>query len=113
MPLTAHAITPGASPRYEDARPVVVIARLAELRGPTAGTVTLPKRLDWGPRPTYDLDDPVRVSSLYRTVLREALSDEDLRGFLDGQTLVGLWSTIVIPQQLRSAWEQQHPELTR
>src|SRR5262245_49406736 len=59
-------------PAYGDRKPYVVADDLAQLRGPTSGTVTLPHHLDWSGRGTYELDKPARLASMYKTVLNEA-----------------------------------------
>ena len=62
--------------------------RLDDLRGPTEGTVNLPQHLDWSGNASYDLDKPARLASMYRTVLNEASSTDDLRAWIDGRMLV-------------------------
>jgi hypothetical protein len=97
--------------RYADQRPYVVAERLDELHGPTAGVVELDHSLDWSGRARYNLDSPRRLASMYETVLREANSAEDLIRWLDGATLVRLWSQLVLPRQVREPWEARFPEL--
>jgi hypothetical protein len=94
------------------AKPMVVADDLALLRGPTAGVVTLPPRLDWSGSPSYDLNSPGRLVDLYRTVLIEAIRPDDLHAYLDRATLRQLWSSLWLPQDLRRAWEQRFPELS-
>jgi hypothetical protein len=96
---------------YGDRKPYLVADRLDDLRGPTAGTVQLPKHLDWSGEASYDLDRPARLASLYRTVLNEAGSADDLRAWLDGRRLKELWATLWLPPQLRRLWESRFPEL--
>jgi len=102
---------PGSS--YADRRPYVVIGRLDELRGPTGGVVTLDRRLHWSGVASFDLDNPRRLASLYETVLREASHPNDLVRWLDGPTLIRLWSNLVLPPQTRSVWETRFKELRR
>lgn len=106
--------TGGAPPgsRYADQRPYVVADSLADLRGPTGGTVVLDRRLDWSGRSRYDLANPHRLASMYETVLREATTPDELARWLDGPTLVRLWPELVLPPQVRQPWEAQFPELT-
>lgn len=95
-------------------RPVMVVADLASLRGPVTGTVTLPLEVYWSgtdASSVFDLDNPVRRKALYRTVVREARRPEHLTGFLDRDTLIRVWALIVLPPQVRGAWEAQHPAL--
>jgi hypothetical protein len=96
---------------YGDRKPYVVAERLDDLRGPTAGTVTLPSHLDWSGNASYDLDKPARLASMYRTVLNEAGTTDDLRAWIDGRVLLRLWSTLWLPQQVRRLWESRFPEL--
>ena len=95
------------------AKPVVVPDRLEDLAGPTTGVVDLPRHLQWSGNPHYDLDQPGRIADLYRTVLNEAATPDDLRSYLDRATLIRLWSTIWLPAWLRSDWESHFPELAR
>jgi hypothetical protein len=96
---------------YGDRKPYVVVERLDELRGPTAGTVNLPQHLDWSGSAGYDLDKPARLASMYRTVLNEASSPDDLRAWIDGRMLTQLWPTLWLPPQVRRLWESRFPEL--
>jgi hypothetical protein len=102
-----------AARRYE-ARPgraAVVAGSLADLHGPTEGKVTLPLRMFWGPEPTFDLSVEGMREWMYRTVLREAVSPDELAEFLDGDTLVELWPGLYLPKGVRRAWEERHPRL--
>ena len=105
--------TSGAPPgsRYVDQRPYTVASSLADLHGPTGGTVVLDRRLDWSGRARYDLANPRRLASMYETVLREATSLDDLARWLDGPTLVRLWPELVMPQQVRQLWEARFRQL--
>jgi hypothetical protein len=97
---------------YGDRRPYVVAGTLAELQGPTSGVVSLPHRLNWSGKAEYVLDRPARLASLYRTVLAEASTQDDLRNWLNGTLLVELWPSLWLPPQLRRLWEARFPELT-
>lgn len=97
--------------RYADQRPYVVSERLEDLSGPVTGEVVLGRRLDWSGRARYDLGNPRRLASMYETVLREATGSEDLELWLDGPTLLRLWAGLVLPPQVRLAWEAKHPAL--
>ncbi len=99
--------------RYE-ARPgrrAVVAESLTDLHGPPGGQVTLPLRMFWGPEPTFDLDVAGMREWMYRTVLREAISPDELAEYLDGDTLVALWPGLYLPKGVRRAWEERHPRL--
>jgi hypothetical protein len=96
---------------YGDRKPYIVADHLGDLRGPTEGTVTLPHHLDWSGRATYDLDRPARRASMYKAVLNEASTVEDLRDWLDEHVLIELWPTLWLPARLRGLWESKFPEL--
>ena len=95
------------------AKPLVVADDLALLRGRTTGVVTLPRHLDWSGSADYDLDRPGRIVDLYRTVLIEATKPADLHTFLDQAILTQLWPMLWLPVDLRGAWEDRFPELSR
>lgn len=94
-------------------KPVVVPGRLEDLVGPTTGVVGLPRHLQWSGNSRYDLDQPGRIVDLYRTVLNEAATPDDLHHFLDHATLTRLWLTMWLPTDLRADWESRFPELRR
>src|SRR3712207_394454 len=95
------------------AKPLVVADDLALLSGSTTGVVTLPRHLDWSGSADYDLNSPGRVVDLYRTVLIEATKPADLHDSLDRATLTRLWRSLWLPPDLRRAWEERFPELSR
>lgn len=84
---------------------------LDDLRGPTTGTVELPNRLLWNPSRPFDLSDDARLRSMIRIVIREARAQDDLRKYIDRDSLVRLWSSLGLPERIRSAWEARFPEL--
>lgn len=96
-------------------RPVLVAVSLADLRGAASGVVELPLHLFWSGRDSRDswfsLDEGPGRRVVYRTVLREARSPDDLATFLNGDVLTVLWADIVLPKVVRMAWEEQHPVL--
>lgn len=96
---------------YGDRKPYVVADTLAALAGPTRGVVSLPRHLEWSGRAEYDLSRPARVAGMYKAVLSEAGSIEDLCQWLDGELLLRLWPTLWLPSQLRRRWEERFPEL--
>ncbi|GAA2617294.1 hypothetical protein GCM10010399_55360 [Dactylosporangium fulvum] len=96
---------------YGDRKRYVVAETLAELHGPTSGSVTLPHHLDWSGNAEYVLDRPTRLASMYKTVLTEATTTSDLRDWLDGATLIRLWPQLWLPAQLRRLWEDRFHEL--
>jgi hypothetical protein len=68
------------------------------------GRVELPLNVRWsGPVRTYDLDqrrDRVRV---YEQVLREGTMD-DVRFYIQLDSLADLWNELVLPANVREAW---------
>jgi hypothetical protein len=92
-------------------RPYAVPEQLDLLRGPSSGTVRLPVHLDWSGNAVYDLDAPGRVVDLYRAVLIEAATPQDLYAFPDERVLRRLWALLWLPVQLRRAWGQKSPVL--
>jgi len=96
---------------YGARKQYAVAERLDDLRGPTEGNVILPKHLDWSGNASYDLDKPARLTSMYRTILNEASSTDDLRAWIDGRLLVQLWPSLWLPPPLRRLWESRFPEL--
>jgi hypothetical protein len=92
-------------------RPYAVPERLDLLRGPSSGTVHLPSHLDWSGNAVYDLNAPGRVVDLYRAVLIEAATPQDLYAYLDEKVLVRLWALLWLPAQLRRTWEERFPVL--
>jgi hypothetical protein len=100
--------------RYESrpGRLAVVAASLADLRGPTEGTVELPLWLFWSsPDRTFDLSKSFMLRSMYEAVLGEASRPEDLTAYLDAATLIALWPDLFLPKGVRQAWEDRHPVL--
>jgi hypothetical protein len=96
---------------YGDRKPYVLADTLTALNGPTRGVITLPRHLDWSGNAEYDLSRPARLASMYKVVLTEAGTVEDLRTWLSGDVLVRLWPTLWLPPQLRQRWEARFPEL--
>jgi hypothetical protein len=92
-------------------RPYAVAESLDLLQGPSSGTVRLPLHLDWSGNAVYDLDAPGRIVDLYRAVLIEAASPQDLYSYLDAAVLRRLWALLWLPAQLRKAWERKFPVL--
>jgi hypothetical protein len=48
---------------------------------------------------------------MYKTVLNEASTVDDLRDWLDERTLVDLWPRLWLPPRLRQLWESKFGEL--
>lgn len=87
-------------------RPVFVADRLWRLPISEAfATIKLPLGLNWShPGATFELSDRRQRARCYEVVLREGMPI-DLVRFIDGALLVDLWTEIVIPRQLRAAWQ--------
>lgn len=96
---------------FGDRKPYVVADSLAALNGPTEGTVVLPRHLDWSGHAEYDLSRPGRLASMYKVVLAEAATVDDLNAWLNADLLRRLWPTLWLPPQLRQRWEEAFPEL--
>ena len=81
-----------------------MVSDLANLRGPSRGTVELPLRLYWSGRArVFDLEDPDIRRWLYQIVLREASRPEELTGYLDRDTLIAVWPELHLPDGVRQA----------
>lgn len=67
--------------------------------------VVLPRHLYWsGPTRTYRLSVRRDRARVYEIVLREG-TEIDLVTYIDGALLVDLWDDLVLPRQLRDAWD--------
>jgi hypothetical protein len=86
-------------------RPVAVPASLDDpSHAKASGRVRLPLHIRWsGPPVTYDLDVPVDRARVYEQVLREGTED-DVRFYVDAETLLELWDELVLPPAVRQAW---------
>lgn len=93
------------------AKPHVLPQSLDLLAGPVTGTVQLPRHLAWSGSAVYDLDVPGRVVDLYRTVIIEATTAEDLHTYLNLGMLKRLWSYLWLPPAVRQMWQSQFPDL--
>ena len=91
--------------RYAAARIYALPDSLDELVGPTSGSVTLPRPIDWGPRYEYDLADEADLLLMYERVIREAKSTADLRAYLNADLLRRHWTDLFLPSPARAAWQ--------
>ena len=90
----------------------MVAVSLAGLQGPSSGVIELPRRLFWSaPDHTFDLSQRHDALAAYEAVLSEARTPADLAEFLSGQLLAALWASLHLPDRVRQAWEDAHPEL--
>ncbi|GAA1520503.1 helix-turn-helix domain-containing protein [Nocardioides humi] len=100
-PRVGFTRTPGAR-----GEPYAVPDRLWRLDLADAfARVVLPGHLHWsGPSREFDLGDRGDRGRVYEIVLREG-EPTDLATYVDGALLVDLWSDLVLPRELRAAWE--------
>jgi transcriptional regulator with XRE-family HTH domain len=67
--------------------------------------VTMPLRLNWSePGRVFNLANRAQRARVYEIVLREG-GPEDVRAYLDGALLVDLWDDLVLPRDVRAAWQ--------
>ncbi|MCQ9183724.1 hypothetical protein KMT30_32690 [Streptomyces sp. IBSBF 2953] len=97
--------------RYAAARIYALPESLDELVGPTSGTVTLPRHIDWGPHYEYDLADEADLLLMYERVIREAQTAADLRAYLNADLLRQHWTDLFLPTPTRAAWQARFPAL--
>jgi hypothetical protein len=95
------------------------------VRSPLAATASHPSRIVWGGFPsigrwaesscpcisdwsstdrTVDLADRRNRARCYEAVLREGTPD-DIRTYVDGALLIDLWDELVLPPDVRQAWQ--------
>ncbi len=68
-------------------------------------TVTLPLSLNWSqPGREYRLSDRSERARVYEAVLREG-GPQDVLTYVDGVLLIDLWGELVLPRDVRAAWE--------
>ncbi|HEY3467199.1 MAG TPA: helix-turn-helix transcriptional regulator [Amycolatopsis sp.] len=68
-------------------------------------SVTLPLHLNWSaPGRTFHLRDRRERAWVYEIVLREG-GHEDILTYIDGALLVDLWDEMVLPRDIREAWQ--------
>lgn len=96
---------------YRDVRPIVVAVSLAELTGPTAGLLELPRNLVWSGQTRFDFGDDADLLAAYKIVLVESMRADYLREWLNEATLRRLWSLLRLPGAVRDRWEQAFPDL--
>ncbi|MFE9439179.1 hypothetical protein ACFYO2_09255 [Streptomyces sp. NPDC006602] len=97
--------------RYAAARIYALPESLDDLVGPTSGTVTLPRHIDWGPHYEYDLADEADLLLMYERVIREAQTAADLRAYVNVDLLRQRWTALFLPAPARAAWQARFPEL--
>jgi transcriptional regulator with XRE-family HTH domain len=95
-----------AEVQVRQGRPVFVPNRLWRLSIREAfASVTLPLGLNWSrPGAVFDLSEHRQRARCYEIVLREG-SPDDLRRYIDGVLLIDAWPDMVLPRELRVAWQ--------
>jgi hypothetical protein len=96
---------------YADRRPIAVPGSWAELRGPSAGPISVPEELSWTGRREYDLDDSADARVFYERVLIDAVTVEVVDRVVNGERLRALWPELFLPRGVRAAWEARFPDL--
>lgn len=93
--------------RLRQGRPVFVPDGLWRLSFRDAfASVTLPLGLNWSrPDAVFDLSDRRQRTRCYEIVLREGMPN-DLRRYIDGALLIDAWSDLVLPRDVRAAWQR-------
>jgi hypothetical protein len=106
-----HQLTVAPALRWKDVeigggRSAAVPDRLPELADRAAiRRLEMPLHLDWSrPGRAVDLSDRSQRARAYESVLREG-RPEDIESIVDGALLVDLWHEVVLPRQLRRAWQ--------
>src|ERR1700730_3504920 len=97
--------------QYGDHRPYLVPpARLADLTGPTAGSIELAITIDWGPKRVYDIGRDADRRIVCERVLREAATTEEVSRLMVSSSSwcgSGCFSLSVVPRLS----EERFPEL--
>ena len=71
--------------------------------------VELPLHLNWSaPGRVYDLGSRSERARVYEIVLQEG-RPADILAYVDGALLADLWSDLVLPRAVRSAWSPVIP----
>lgn len=91
--------------RQAAARIYALPESLDELVGPSAGTVILPRHIDWGPHYEYDLADEADLLLMYERVIREAQTAADLRAYLNAHLLRQHRTDLFLPAPARATWQ--------
>lgn len=111
--VTAAGFDLTLSPRIEfrqvtthRGRPIPVPSALPRLSLDRAlATVQLPLHLNWSDRGRrHDLRDRRQRARVYEIVLREG-GPGDILDYIDGALLIDLWDELVLPRDIRAAWQ--------
>ena len=86
--------------------PVVIPDDMEDRRVRKAsGVVALPGHIAWSPPFEYDFNDRRDLRCAYVRVMTEGLED-DVRRYIDLDTLVELWSELYLSPHVRGPWER-------
>ena len=88
-----------------------MVDSLDDLHGPVHREVRLPLHLDASAPQVYDLDRACSRRLVYRLVLLETATVQDLAGLLHRDTLAREWPELYLPRVVRAAREGRHPML--
>jgi transcriptional regulator with XRE-family HTH domain len=104
--LTAEPVVLFTTLETRRSRPISVPNRLWRLPLAEAfATVTLPIEVNWShPGRRFSLSDRRERLRCYEVVLQEG-TGADLRRFVDGALLLDGWADLVIPRDIRAAWQ--------
>jgi hypothetical protein len=97
--------------RYADTWPYVTPDSLDELSGPATGVIEFPFSLDWSERRNYDLSVESAGRLMYERVIREAMSADTLRRYLNRVLLTSIWPIMYLPRRVKASWESRFPVL--
>jgi hypothetical protein len=111
-PVLVGAMTAQSRVRYADTRPYVTPETLEELAGPATGVLELPISLDWSERRSYDLSVESDRRLMYERVIREAMSADILRRYLNSALLLSIWPNMYLPRRVKASWESRFPVLS-
>lgn len=95
-----HEVTRGRG------RPFFVADRLWRLPiGNALADIALPMELNWShPGRVFRLRDRSQRARCYEVTLREGMPSE-IKSFIDGALLLDLWADLVLPREIRDAWQ--------
>lgn len=95
---------------YKDTVPYDTPTSLDALTGPATGSLEVPVTVHWGPRRSFNLDDPHDVHAAYRAIVREATTAVQ-EALLNPAVLRRVWPDLVLPERCRRLWEERFPDL--
>ena len=93
---------------FQDVFPYDVPVSLADLVGPSTGTLVLPHSIHWGPDRAVDLNSFSGRSKAYRAIVREGTRAHQ-EALLNADVLRELWDDLRLPARCRAVWEARFP----